>query len=169
MATPRPAILGWPPNSPGATPASAMLKTASTERCSAPSSSPPPLPPSGRWSGRSAERVAPQPIGLLNLITHSTRPSSATIPSPSRNATAAALKLSVKSTPDAAPIMPAPLVAAIGSSNTDLVCTTERLPRPGETLLGGGVPALHRRQGSQPSRGRCPGRSARGLGRGAGL
>lgn len=31
----------------------------------------------------------------------------------------------------------APLVAVIGSSNTDLAVTTPRLPQPGETLLGG--------------------------------
>ena len=42
--------------------------------------------------------------------------------------------------------MPTPLVAIVGSSNTDLVVTTPRLPKPGETLLGG---SFHRHAGGK--------------------
>lgn len=38
--------------------------------------------------------------------------------------------------------MPAPRIAVIGSSNTDLVLTCPRLPRPGETVSGGPLSRL---------------------------
>lgn len=38
--------------------------------------------------------------------------------------------------------MPAPRIVVIGSSNTDLVLTCSRLPRPGETVMGGPLARL---------------------------
>ena len=55
---------------------------------------------------------------------------------------------------------PTPHIVVVGSSNTDMIIKMDRIPRPGETIIGGEFFTAAGRQRRKPGRRRGAGRAA---------